>query len=238
MCGRYDLNENGHQIEINFGIDLSALVVAVGEPAPYPAYNIAPTHKVLTIVSDGEHRQGQLMRWGLIPFFTKEINSKYTMINARAETVDTNKAYKEPFKYRRCLVPASGFFEWKKGPGKARQPLRITQESEEPFAFAGIWERWKPRDNPEADEILSCSIITTVPNSLIEPIHDRMPVILPPELYDDWMDPANQDIGELKEYLLPYDPSLMKAYPVSTAVNSVRNKGPEVIEAAEPLSGF
>ena len=108
--------------------------------------------------------------------------------------------------------------------------MYIMLKSEEPFAFAGIWERWQPRDNPEAEAIVSCSIITTVPNSLMESIHDRMPVILSPDLYHDWMNPANQDIGELKEYLLPYDASLMKEYEVSNLVNSVRNKGPEVIE--------
>jgi putative SOS response-associated peptidase YedK len=112
--------------------------------------------------------------------------------------------------------------------------MYIMLKSEEPFAFAGIWESWQPRDKPGADAILSCSIITTIPNSLMESIHDRMPVILPPDLYKDWMIPANQDIGELKEYLLPYDASLMKAYPVSNLVNSVRNKGPEVIA---PVAG-
>jgi putative SOS response-associated peptidase YedK len=104
-------------------------------------------------------------------------------------------------------------------------------KSEEPFAFAGIWERATPKNFPELGEITSCSIITTDANEVVRPIHDRMPVILPPELYAEWLNPANQDIGELKEFLLPYDPSLMKAYPVSALVNSVRNKGPEVLEA-------
>jgi putative SOS response-associated peptidase YedK len=131
---------------------------------------------------------------------------------------------------RRCLIPADSFYEWKKLDTENKQPMRIMLKSGEPFAFAGIWEYWKEKNNPEAEGIISCSIITTVPNSLMESIHDRMPVILSPDLYRDWLDPDNQDTGSLRELLLPYDPGLMKAYPVSTLVNSVRNKGPEVIE--------
>ena len=108
--------------------------------------------------------------------------------------------------------------------------LVIRLKTGDVFAFAGIWEHWQDKTNPDAEPVLSCSVITTTPNSLMEPIHDRMPVILSPDLYSDWMNPANQDTGELKEYLLPYDPKLMEAYPVSTLVNSVRNQGPELID--------
>jgi len=170
-----------------------------------------------------------------VHFWIKKMSDSSRMINARAETVSERPSYQKSFASRRCLIPATGFFEWRKGPGKTRQPVRIMLESEEPFAFAGIWERATPRNFPEVGEITSCSIITTVANDLVRPIHDRMPVILPPDLYADWLNPDNQDIGELKEFLLPFDPGLMKAYPVSTLVNSVQNKGPEVLEPASSL---
>ena len=150
------------------------------------------------------------------------------MINARGETVADNRAFKNAFQKRRCLILADSFYEWK-GTGKNKQPMRILLRSEEPFAFAGIWETWRDKTQPEAEPISSCSIITTVPNSLVEPIHDRMPVMLPRELEPDWLDPNNQDTGLLREILLPYDPGLMKTYDVSTLVNSARNQGPELI---------
>jgi putative SOS response-associated peptidase YedK len=225
MCGRFTLALQGSLLGDRFDFDASGLELE-------PQYNIAPTNSILTVTSDGRTNQGQLMRWGLIPFFSKDGKSKFPMINARAETVDTNNAYKGPFRSRRCLIPADSFYEWKRIDAKTKQPMRIMLKSEELFAFAGIWEYWKPKDGSDLKEMVSCSIITTVPNSLMEHIHDRMPVILSPDLYQDWMNPANQDIGELKEYLIPYDPSVMKAYPVSNAVNNVRNKGPEVIASA------
>jgi putative SOS response-associated peptidase YedK len=235
MCGRYDLNQEGKQLEMHFDINLSHLTEESDGPAPYPAYNIAPTDRVLTVLSDGQRNYPELMHWGLVHFWIKKMSDSSRMINARAETVSERPSYQKSFASRRCLIPATGFFEWRKGPGKTRQPVRIMLESEEPFAFAGIWERATPRNFPEVGEITSCSIITTVANDLVRPIHDRMPVILPPDLYADWLNPDNQDIGELKEFLLPFDPGLMKAYPVSTLVNSVQNKGPEVLEPASSL---
>lgn len=222
MCGRFTLGIQGNMLADWFDIHDERVEVI-------PRYNIAPTQEVPVVRSDGNRNTFTLMRWGLVPFFSKDGKSKYPMINARAETVETNNAYKGPFKSKRCLIPVDGFYEWKKLDAKTKQPMRILLKSEEPFAFAGIWEWWRPKETPEAEDILSCSIITTVANSLIEPIHDRMPVILPPDLYSDWMNPTNQDIGELKEYLLPYDSGLMKAYPVSTLVNSVKNQGAELI---------
>ena len=225
MCGRYTLTLQGSMIADLFEIDPSGLELE-------PQYNIAPTNRVLTVTSDGESKRGQLMRWGLIPWFSKEPKTRYNLINARAETIAENNAYKGPFKARRCLIPADSFFEWKRLDAKNKQPMRIMLKSEEPFAFAGIWEYWKDKNNPESEGITSCSIITTVPNSLMGAIHDRMPVILPREFYQDWLDPKNEDTGALREMLLPYDPSLMKAFAVSRAVNSVGNQGPEVVQPA------
>ena len=222
MCGRFDLNE--YQLDLVMGADLTG--VAGGERPPFPRYNIAPTNLVLTIISDGEQRYPRIMRWGLVPRWSKEINSKYTMINARDDKLLQTRSYTGPFKNQRCLIPASGFYEWKKGPEKTRWPLRFTMKTGEPFAFAGIWEKaW-----PNNEETLSCSIITTSPNELVKPIHDRMPVILPPDLYQFWMDPHNESSEDLLAMLQPYNAALMKAYPVSQDVNNVRNQGAELIE--------
>ena len=223
MCGRFTLTltpEMAQWFEI-FGIDVNELNII-------SQYSIAPTNKVLAITSDGETNQAQRMDWGLVPFWIKKMSDQSKYINTRAETV-SEKMYKNAFTHRRCLIPATGFYEWM-GPPKAKQPMRIMLKSEEVFAFAGIWEQATPKNVPERGEITSCSIITTVPNGIMEPIHNRMPVILPPDLYADWLNPTNQDIGELKEYLLPYDPGLMKAYPVSKDVGNVKNQGPELIE--------
>ncbi len=228
MCGRFDLNE--HQLKINFGVDLGGLSLPDDGPAVLPAYNIAPTSRVLTILSDGYGNQPRLMRWGLVPRWSKEINSRYAMINARDDRILTTKSYAGPFRNQRCLIPASGFYEWKRGPRQARWPVRFTLKSEDTFAFAGIWERARPG----GEEVLSCSIITTAANRLVSTIHDRMPVILAPEDYRRWMDPRNENVEDLLELLRPYDAGLMKGYPVSNEVNDARNQGPHLVEAAGP----
>jgi putative SOS response-associated peptidase YedK len=225
MCGRFTLTLSPEEISRWFDID-----VDVDELDLVARYNIAPTQSIPVIRNDGGRNRLNIMRWGLVPPYEKEFKTKYLTINARDDKILESRIYKGPFMSRRCLIPASGFYEWKRGPGKTKQPMMIRLKSGEPFAFAGIWERWLDRNKPDSEAALSCSIITTRPNSLVGQIHDRMPVILPPELYQAWLNPENQDIGELKEYLLPYDPSLMEACPVSSLVNSVKNDGPELIE--------
>ena len=223
MCGRFTLAIQLELWKERFGV----------EPADFdlrPRYNVAPTQQISVIRNDGEQNNLAMMRWGLVPFWAKEIDTKFTMINARDDKILETRSYVGAFKARRCLIPATGFYEWKKGPGKSKQPMFIRLKPDEPFAFAGIWERWQNKSDPDAENLLSCSIITTRPNSLMEPIHDRMPMILPGELYEEWLDPTNEDLGLLKEMLLPYDPAQMEAYPVYTLVNSVRNNGPELIE--------
>jgi putative SOS response-associated peptidase YedK len=168
------------------------------------------------------------MRWGLIPFWAKDTKIGYKMINARAETIMERSSFKNAFRKRRCLVPADSFYEWRKD-GKIKTPLRIMLKSEEPFAFAGLWETWKDKSEPDAPTIHSCTIITTTPNSLMESIHDRKPVILPREYYSTWVDLENEDTDELMEMLTPYDSSQMKAYEVSTLVNSPKNQGEELV---------
>ncbi|MFB3079434.1 MAG: SOS response-associated peptidase [Lysobacterales bacterium] len=174
MCGRYTLATTPEMIAHSFDVRLDNFDFI-------PRFNIAPSQSVLTICSGNAGKQARLMRWGLIPFWAKDAKIGYKMINARGETVADSRAFKYAFQKRRCLIPADSFYEWQ-GSGKSRQPIRIMLKSEEPFAFAGIWETWTDKSVPDAEPVLSCSIITTAPNSIIEPIHNRMPVILPKEL--------------------------------------------------------
>lgn len=195
-----------------------------------PSFNIAPTQNILTVVNeDGNHARH--MRWGLIQSWAKDASIGNRMINARAETVAEKPSYRSAFRRRRCLILADGFYEWQKV-GPSKRPMRIVMSSGEPFAFAGLWETWKP---PEGETITSCTIITTTPNELMEPIHNRMPVIIPEQAEAFWLDPDVQDAEALSELLVPYSASEMKAYEVSTLVNSAANDSPEVIAPVSRL---
>ena len=218
MCGRYSLILTIGELLNRFEFD--------GERLGYaPAYNIAPPQNVLTVVG-GESRRGGYMRWGLIPFWAKDKSIGSRMINARAETVAEKPSFRNALRRRRCLVLADGFYEWRRV-GKTKTPMRIVMRSGEPFAFAGLWETWK---DPEGTVIPSCTIITTTPNDLLRPIHNRMPVILPRELEDFWLDESVDDPGALTSVLTSYPDDAMESYEVSSLVNSVANKGTEVIE--------
>ena len=221
MCGRFTLSAPPEVISMCFDIETDSFNYL-------PAFNIAPTQNVLTIRNRDNRKHAQTMRWGLIPFWAKEAKIGNKMINARSETVIENKVFKTPFQKRRCLILADSFYEWVRV-SKSKQPIRILLDSEKPFAFAGIWESWKDPNDPNADAVESCSIITTHANTLIQPIHDRMPVILPRELESDWLDLDNTDTSFLREIMIPFDPGLMKCYPVSQAVNSTKNEGKDLI---------
>ena len=229
MCGRFTLSAPPEVISMCFDIETDSFDYL-------PAFNIAPTQNVLTVRNREHSRQSQTMRWGLIPFWAKEAKMGNKMINARSETVIENKVFKTSFQKRRCLILADSFYEWVRV-SKSKQPIRILLDSEKPFAFAGIWESWKDPNDPNSETVESCSIITTRANTLIQPIHDRMPVILPRELESDWLDLDNTDTGFLREIMIPFDPALMKCYPVSQAVNSTKNEGKDLIEPIiqEPL---
>ena len=187
-------------------------------------YNIAPTQEVLTVVG-GETRHAGFMRWGLIPFWAKNASIGSRMINARAEKVAEKSAFRDALRRRRCLVLADGFYEWQRS-GRAKRPMRVVMRSGEPFAFAGLWCVWT---DPEGKRIPSCTIITTAANDLLRPIHDRMPVILPRDLEDLWLDAGVDDPGALGNVLAPYPGRAMEVYEVSPLVNSAANDGPEVI---------
>jgi putative SOS response-associated peptidase YedK len=218
MCGRYRLSRRKRLIEEYFD-------ACSGEEEWAPRYNIAPTQAVPVIRQNPKEprRELSLVRWGLIPSWVKGSSGAARMTNARSETAATKPAFRDALKFRRCLVPADGFYEWQKT-GKAKQPYCFEVNEGELFAFAGIWERWK---DPSGQWVKSCSILTTTPNAVTAAIHDRMPVILDPDGYDLWLDPGMQNASAASELLKPCDARLMRCYPVTTRINHVANDNEE-----------
>jgi putative SOS response-associated peptidase YedK len=206
MCGRFTLAESPEKVAKAFGTEVPQ----------FPArFNIAPSQPVGVIVQnrDNSKREFRLMLWGLIPSWSKD-PSKTQFINARSETVSEKPSFRTAYKYRRCLIPADGFYEWQKGKSGTKQPFYFSMSDEKLFAFAGLWESWK--------DIETCTILTTTANDLLQTIHDRMPVILKPEDYARWLDPQVQDPRELSDLLCPFPDEPMQAIPVSTRVNSAK----------------
>ncbi|MFO1442913.1 SOS response-associated peptidase [Bacillus sp. Bva_UNVM-123] len=214
MCGRFTLFTEFEKIINRFDIQASI----DGEQYSFN-YNVAPSHSVLSVISDGNVNRLGYLRWGLIPSWAKDMKIGYKMINARAETLTDKPSYRNAFKKRRCLILADSFYEWQKSPDR-KIPMRIKLKNDEPFGMAGLWESWK---SPSGDTIYSCSVITTKPNELMEPIHDRMPVILNPDDEKYWLDPTNENTTELSKLLKPFDYKMMEAFEVSNDVNSVKN---------------
>ncbi len=224
MCGRFVLMTVGRDLARHFGLEEDIELE--------PRYNIAPT-QVVAIVRSEEgvgRRELRLVKWGLIPFWAKDPKIASRLINARSESVADKPAFRSAFKNRPCLVPADGFYEWKNTKGK-KQPYYFGLANGEPLAFAGLWERWKA---PEGDIIESCTILTTDANELLQPIHDRMPVILKPEDYDLWLDPKMKKAELVKPLLQPFPPDQMVGYPVSGKVNKADHEGPDCVRPLEP----
>jgi putative SOS response-associated peptidase YedK len=220
MCGRYMLTTP---------VDaLRQLFLFTERPNLGPRYNIAPTQDVpiVRLAREGDQRQLILVRWGLVPYWAEDVGIGNRLINARCETIERTPAFREAYRRRRCLVPADGFFEWRKD-GKARQPLLVRRGDRAPFAFAGLWERWK---QPDGNVLRSCTIVTCPPNALVAPVHNRMPVILALEDFSRWLDP---EAGG-RELLKPCPSEWLEAYEVSPRVNSPANDDPECIA---PLAG-
>jgi putative SOS response-associated peptidase YedK len=223
MCGRFTLNQSSSALADFFSID--------NIPDLAAQYNIAPTQKVATVLHNPEtnQREFQQLTWGLIPSWMKDPKMGVKLINARSETVAEKPAFRSAFQHRRCLVLADGFYEWKRENGQ-KQPFYLRLSNGQPFAFAGLWERWRPpQHNSEAEEIRSCTILTTAANELVQPIHERMPVILAPQDYDLWLNSQMPTSDALQQLLCPYPAEAMTAYPVSSLVNNSRQNSSECI---------
>ncbi len=196
-----------------------------------PRFNIPPSQELLAVRQNPEHGGRELvsLRWGLIPAWARDARIGNRLINARAESLAEKPAFRSAFRTRRCLIPADGFFEWKKRRGK-REPYCVRRRDGRPFAFAGLWDQWQ---SPDGELVESCTIITTDANDLIRPFHDRMPVIVDPRDYDRWLDQGPQDPDKLREILKPYPSERLIAYPVSPLVNDPRHDDPDCLEPRE-----
>lgn len=219
MCARYTLTIEITQI-------LKRLLIKTPVKGFVPSYNIAPTHTAPVILNKQE-RSLQFLRWGLIPSWAKDPAIGHKLINARAETIAEKPSFRRAFQKNRCLVPADGFYEWQTATdGRTKIPMRIRLKSKEPFTIAGLWESWK---DPQEKEVRTFTIITTEPNEILQPIHNRMPVIMKKEDEEVWLDP-NAEAKHLVKTLGPYPAEEMEAYAVSRLVNNPRVNAPECIE--------
>lgn len=218
MCGRYTLHAGFETLRKHFQV--------LNQSELKPRFNIAPSQSVAAVRMGAEGRELVMLRWGLVPFWAKDLKIGYRTINARAETVASKPAFRAAFRQRRCLIPADGFYEWKAQSG-GKQPYYIKLKYDSLFAFAGLWEQWKSK----TDEILeSCTIIVTNANKLVRSIHERMPVILHPDDYETWLDPSGNATDNLIALLKPYSAEQMTAYPVSSSVNSPKHEDSSCIE--------
>jgi putative SOS response-associated peptidase YedK len=220
MCGRFTLTDPNQKLAVQFNLPEI--------PDLKPRYNIAPTQPVavVRVPAEGAVRQMVMLHWGLIPFWAKDPEGGARMINARAETAGERPAFRAAFRRRRCLVVADGFYEWQKLNG-SKQPYFVRMRDRSAFAFAGLWEHWEGSDSTVIE---SCTLLTTEPNDLLRPVHNRMPVILRPEDYEQWLDPGVREVDKLEPLLHPYTSAEMEAFPVSRFVNSPQNDDPRCIE--------
>ena len=224
MCGRYALFDPDARLAPLFDLDHPTQIT--------PRYNIAPSQTVPIVRVVDDRRRLDLARWGLIPSWAKDTKIGYRTINARGETVFEKPAFRSAARKRRCLMPASGFYEWRKdGPEKtAKTPHWIHLKNGSPFAFAGLWEQWV---SPDGEAVDSCSIVTTTANDLVREIHERMPVILPTSAYERWLDPGEVAPERLRSLIAPYPADEMDAHPVSTRVNSPKNDDARLVESQD-----
>jgi len=216
MCGRFALTIDLTELQAAFPwIDIGSVYK--------PRFNIAPSQEILAFPNE-PNGKASWFRWGLIPSWANDAKIGHKMINARAETVAEKPSFRNAFKKQRCLIPADGFYEWRKE-RDAKTPYCIRMKNERPFAFAGLWEQWVS----EQETIFSCSIITTTANDVLKPIHHRMPVILKTDDYQFWLDPENQDPKSLSKLLVPFMAEEMTPFPISKQINSPHNEGPDCI---------
>lgn len=228
MCGRFARKSTQEVLADWFGVELEEM------PWFAPAYNAAPTsvQPVVRAGREGGRREVALLKWGLVPFWARDTKMGYSTINARAEEAATKPAYREALRRRRCLVPADAFYEWQKTGAKTRQPFAIAMKSGEPYAFAGLWERWQPKDG---EALESFTILTTGANELMKQIHDRMPIILEPKDYDRWLE-AGDPARPPQDLLRPLAAEKMQAWPVSARVGNVRSDDAELLNPVGPTN--
>ena len=222
MCGRFTSQAKPAEIEQEFDVEIT------DEKLFVPRYNIAPTQIIPVILEKQGKRIIEGLRWGLIPSWAKDDSIGNKLINARAETLAEKPSFKNAFQSRRCLIPASGFYEWMKQAKGAKQPFYFSLKDKEIFGFAGLYEQWQ--DKETGKQLETFTIITTEANQVLEPIHERMPVILKAENYAQWLDAKEKDINKLQQLLAPYPSDEMASYAVSKAVNAPGNDGEKLIE--------
>jgi putative SOS response-associated peptidase YedK len=223
MCGRARLSSDVSEIKIRFTISPT-------RPTPNfaPSWNVAPTDPlpVVGFNPKAQERGLDVMRWGLVPFWAKDIKVGFANINAKAEGIETKPAFREAFRQRRCLVPVDNFYEWKKT-GTGKQPYAIALADRQIMALAGLWETWR---SPAGERIRSFAIVTTTPNELSAELHNRMPVVLAPQAWPAWLGEEPADLSQLRALLAPYPSDEMIAWPVSARVGNVKNNDPTLIE--------
>ena len=221
MCGRFAQPHSSEELARIFRarptVDL-----------PGQRFNVAPTDEVAGVLEHHGERVIEPFRWGLVPWYADDRKSAARLINARAETVETTPAFRTSFARRRLIIPAAAFYEWHRVEGR-REPFAIRRLDGDPLALAGVWAVW--RDPDTGERVYTCSILTTVPNALVSPIHNRMPVILDPDDWDRWLS-TETALKDLRALLFPFPAGELDAYPVSAAVNNVRNEGAELLERA------
>jgi putative SOS response-associated peptidase YedK len=228
MCGRFTQQRPSAELAALFAADDLA-------ESPGERFNLAPQQLGLVVVEREDLRRAIVpYRWGLIPAWAKDARIGNRLINARAETVATTPAFRSAFQKRRCIVPADGFYEWERMTPEIRQPNLIRRADGEPMAFAGLWSIWRDPTQPDAEPVRTFSIVTTTANATLEPIHDRMPVILPASTWDTWLAPSPAEPGELLALLQPAPADLLERFPVSKRVNNARNEGPDLIVPLGP----
>ncbi len=223
MCGRFIISKFPDDVARWFGTT-GAL------PNSRPRYNVAPTDQIAVVRFNPETKERTLdtLRWGLVPYWAKDVKIGATMINAKAETVAEKPAFREAFKSRRCLIPADGFYEWKKLDAKTKQPYAIVMKDRSLFGFAGLWERWK--DKASGEVVRSFTIVTTTPNEVCAPVHDRMPVIVDPANYGKWLGEEPADPVRLLQMLKPFPAGAVMAFRVDPRAGNVKNDDAALIE--------
>jgi putative SOS response-associated peptidase YedK len=232
MCGRYVSVSSPTILAERFQVE----TVRVQEREPN--YNVTPRAEVPVLAESHGERVLDVVRWGLVPSWAKDLSIGDRLINARAEKITASNAYKRAFAKRRCIIPADGFYEWQKlSDRKQKQPWFFRRRDGEPLAFAGLWEIWHDKSaGDDAPRVRSCVIITTDANDVIRPVHDRMPVVLPESAWDEWLDGDNHDVEKLQRLLVPAPPEQFEAWAVPLLVNTPANNGPELLEREDSWS--